>query len=194
MPILIYLLPAMERAARRSPSRWWSTRHPGKNGRVEKADRDDLDAKLAKAAFLCDFVAVRELLAQGADPNVRDGELRAPLHQAVLGGSVGLLGLLLESGADPNAKDNQGFTPLHFAVQESLPEIARILVGRGADPNAVDEDGNSALHRAILSGRGRDDIARMLLDSGARADLANHEGQTPRDLAERLGSLLFSAN
>jgi len=34
----------------------------------------------------------------------------------------------------------------------------------------------------------------MLLDSGARADLANHEGQTPRDLAERLGSLLFSAN
>lgn len=154
----------------------------------------DLDAQLAQAAFVCDFVKVRELLRAGANPNVRDDDLRTPLHQAVLGNSVGLIGLLLESGADVNVKDNQGFTPLHFAAQEFLPEIARILVGKGADPNAVDEDGNSTLHRAIFSGRGRDEIARFLLESGARADLANREGVTPRDLAERLGSGVFSAN
>ena len=154
----------------------------------------NLDAALAEAAFLCDFMKVRELLAQGADPNVRDEDQRTPLHQAVLGGSVGLVGLLIESGADLNAKDSHGFTPLHFAAQEHEPEIARILLGRGADVNALDEDGNSALHRAILSARGRDDIARLLLDSNARDDLPNHEGQTPRDLAERLGSPVFSAN
>jgi ankyrin repeat protein len=161
---------------------------------VGKADQEDLDARLAEAAFVCDFAKVRELIGQGANPNVRDEDLRTPLHQAVLGNSVGLVGLLIESGADLNAKDSQGMTALHFAAQEYLPEIARILVGRGADPNAVDEDGNSALHRAIFSARGRDDIGRMLLDNGARADLANHEGITPHDLAERLGSLLFSAN
>jgi ankyrin repeat protein len=154
----------------------------------------DLDAALAQAAFLCDFVKVRELIARGADPNVRDEDLRTPLHQAVLGGSVGLVGLLIESGADLSPKDSQGFTPLHFAAQEHEPEIARILLGRGADPNALDEDGNSALHRAIFSARGDDDIARMLLENGARDDLPNHEGVTPRALAERLGSTLFSAN
>ncbi len=143
---------------------------------------------------MCDFVRVRELLAQGASPNARDEDMRTPLHQAVLGNSVGLLGLLIEAGADLDAKDAQGFTPLHFAAQEYLPEVARILVGKGADVNACDEDGNSPLWRAVFSSAGRDEIARFLLESGARDDQANHEGVTPRELAERLGSRLFSAN
>jgi uncharacterized protein len=161
---------------------------------VEPTKSDDLDALLCRAAFVCDFVQVRELLAQGANPNVRDEDMRTPLHQAVLGSSVGLVGLLIEAGADLNAKDSQGFTPLHFAAQEYLPEIARILVGKGADVDARDEDGNSPLWRAVFSSAGRDEVARFLLESGARDDLANHEGVTPRDLAERLGSRLFTSN
>ena len=161
---------------------------------MEPTKSDDLDALLLRAAFVCDFVQVRELLAQGANANVRDEDLRTPLHQAVLGSSVGLVGLLIEAGADLNAKDSQGFTPLHFAAQEYLPEIARILVGKGADVNARDEDGNSPLWRAVFSSAGRDEVARFLLESGARDDLANHEGVTPRDVAERLGSRLFTAN
>jgi len=155
---------------------------------------DDLDAQLREAAFVCDFVRVRELLAKGANPNLRDDDMRTPLHQAVLGNSVGLLGLLIESGADLDAKDAHGFTPLHFAAQEYLPEMARVLVGKGADVNACDEDGNSVLLRAVASGRGRDDIARFLLESGADPDRANHAGTTPRALAERLGSTLFEVS
>lgn len=161
---------------------------------MANASSPNLDEELARAAFVCDFVRVRELLAQGANPNVQDEDMRTPLHQAVLGNSVGLMGLLLEGGADVNAKDNQGFTALHFATQEFLPEIARILVGKGADVNAQDEDGNSVLWRAIFASRGRNEIARFLLDNGARDDLANHEGVTPRMLAERLGSSLFTSN
>jgi ankyrin repeat protein len=161
---------------------------------VERGKTGDLNVQLCEAAFVCDFVRVRELLGKGANPNARDEDLRAPLHQAVLGNSVGLVGLLIESGADVNAKDAHGFTPLHFAAQEHTPEIARILVGKGADVNAQDEDGNSVLWRAIASARGRNDIARFLLENGARDDLPNHEGVTPRELAAREGSLLFTAS
>jgi ankyrin repeat protein len=161
---------------------------------VERDRREDLDAELREAAFVCNFVRVRALLARGADPDVRDEDQRTPLHQAVLGNSVGLVGLLIESGADVNARDSQGFSPLHFAAQEHAPEIARILVGRGADVNARDEDGSSVLWRAVAAARGRHEIVRFLLENGARDDLANFAGVTPRELAERLGSRVFETN
>jgi len=155
---------------------------------------DNLDAQLCEAAFVCDFVRVRELLARGANPDTRDEDQRTPLHQAVLGNSVGLVGLLIESGANVNAKDSHGFTPLHFAAEEHAPEIVRILVGKGADPNARDEDGSSVLWRAVAASRGREEIVRFLLDNGARGDLPNLEGVTPRQLALRVGCRSFSAN
>ena len=155
---------------------------------------ENLDAQLCEAAFVCDFVRVRDLLTRGANPDARDEDQRTPLHQAVLGNSVGLVGLLIECGANVNAGDSRGFTPLHFAAEEHAPEIVRILVGKGADPNARDEDGNSVLWRAVASARGRDEIVRFLLDNGARGDLPNLEGVTARQLALRVGCRAFAAN
>lgn len=154
-----------------------------------KNDRD-----LADAAFVCDLVKVRDLLAAGADPDVRDDDGRTPLFSAVLGGSIGLVGLLLEAKADINARDSQGFSALHYAAQEDLPEMARLLIAKGADVNAVDEDGASVLWRAIFSWRDRPDMIQILVAAGAKPDLANKAGESARDLATRLGIGAFTAN
>jgi ankyrin repeat protein len=152
------------------------------------------DRALIDAAFVCDLIKVRALLADGADPDARDEDGRTPLFSAVLGGSVGLCGLLLESDADVNARDHHGFSALHFAAQEDLPEMTRLLVAKGADVNAQDEDGTSVLWRAVFSARGRTDVVQVLLAAGAKPDLANKAGESSRELATRLGSGAFTTN
>ena len=152
------------------------------------------DRELADAAFVCDLIRVRDLLARGASPDARDGEGRPPLVSAILGNSVALVGLLLESKADVNATDPHGWTPLHFAAEEVLPQMASLLVAKGADPNVRDDAGNTPLHRAVFSARGRDEVVRILRKAGARDDVKNKAGETPRSLADRLGENVFTAN
>lgn len=149
---------------------------------------------LSEAAFVCDLIKARELLQAGADPNARDEDERTPLFSAVLGGSVGLVGLLLESGADVDARDGRGFTALHFAAEEQLPEMTRLLLAKGANPNARDADGVTPLGRAVFSEREHRDVIQTLVKAGANPDLANNAGETPRALAIRLGSTAFTIN
>src|SRR3954468_4842035 len=153
-----------------------------------------LDNELAQAAFVCDLLRVRDLLARGASPNARDGEGRPPLVSAILGNSVALVGLLLESKANVNAIDEHGWAPLHFAADEVLPQMASLLLAKNADPNLRDDEGNTPLHRAVFSARGRDEVVRLLRKNGARDDVKNKAGETPKSLAERLGETVFTAN
>jgi len=153
-----------------------------------------LDHELADAAFVCDLIRVRDLLAKGASPDARDREGRPPLVSAILGNSVALVGLLLESKADPDAADPHGWTPLHFAAEEALPQMASLLLAKNANPNLKDDAGNTPLHRAVFSARGRDEVVRLLRKHGARDDVKNKAGETPRSLAARLGENVFTAN
>ncbi len=161
---------------------------------ISLEERRALDQQMVEAAFVCDLMRVRTLLARGADPNARDDQGRTPIFSAVLGGSVALLGLLLETKADVNARDERGATALHVAAEEVLPEAATLLIGRGADVNAQDEEGNTPLSRAVFFARGRYDVVRLLMKAGARDDIANRAGETPRQLADRIGEPVFTVN
>jgi ankyrin repeat protein len=152
------------------------------------------DRELAEAAFVCDLLRVRDLLAKGASPDARDADGRPPLVSAILGNSVALMGLLLEARADVNAADPHGWTPLHFAAEEVLPQFASLLIAKGANVDLKDDEGNTPLHRAVFSARGRGEVVALLRKAGAKDDAKNKGGETPKSLAARLGETFFTAN
>ena len=97
-----------------------------------------------------DAHAVRILISQGADPNLKlpesgtlkDGGSGTALHHAK---NEEVAKALLGGGADPGATDRSGNTPLHRAASRRKPEIARVLIANGANPLAKDSYGHTAL-------------------------------------------------
>ncbi len=98
-------------------------------------------------------------------------------------GNVQIAEMLVSCGADANAKGFHGETPLHTA---SASEIGILMIpflaSKGADVNAVDIHGDTPLHHAVLM---RPDNVNVLLKAGAKPDVRNASGETPRELAER---------
>jgi ankyrin repeat protein len=50
---------------------------------------------------------VRQLLAQGADVNVKNRMGMTPIHMAAIAGYLNIVEILLKNGADANAKNNR---------------------------------------------------------------------------------------
>ena len=101
---------------------------------------------------------------------------------------------LLKQGASPDARDEEDRTPLFAAVLGGSIALVGLLIEAKADVNARDDEGNTPLGRAVFAARGRHEVVRLLRRSGARDDLPNAAGETPRQLAERLGENVFTSN
>ena len=84
----------------------------------------------------CRFIDV--LLANGGDPNARDGSGHSPLHFASQKGDIEIAKSLLEGGAKVNLKDWKRQTPLHVASNNQ--KMALLLVQHGADAFALDHN------------------------------------------------------
>ncbi|WGU15098.1 ankyrin/F-box protein [Orf virus] len=137
-----------------------------------------------------DLSTVRALVATDADVNFRGEYGRTPLHLCVHFARheqcAEIVRVLLEAGADVNAKDTCGFTPLHAYVQHDCvrPEVVALMLEAGAD--VVCDDSfvfyDSALS-SFLSSCGSDgtelEVARLLLDAGARVNEGDTYGMTP---------------
>jgi ankyrin repeat protein len=138
---------------------------------------------------------VKLLIQAGADPKAADALKSTVLHAAAMGNDTEAVRLLVDAGADVNAVDAAGATPLiHAAANRNLAAV-RLLIARGANVNARMSDGSfqkvkngpiALGHFTPLSSAAAfasPELIRMLLDAGARVNVADVRGMTPLMLA-----------
>ena len=101
-----------------------------------------------------DAAAVKQLLAEGADPNEGRFFGSPALLYAIIQANQPMIRELLARGADAKVTDRHGSTALMWAVYGESPDPALVddLLRRGVDPNAANTLGESALTWAMRRG------------------------------------------
>ena len=129
--------------------------------------------------------AVTTLLANGADPRIRDAEGNTPLHFAARSSDPGVAALLRDAAAELDALNDDGFSPLGVACIAGNWRLARFLLERGANP---DPDGGQPALLAAAGGE-EDDPAgvELLLKLKARVHAVNADGRTALHEGARAG-------
>jgi len=105
---------------------------------------------ILNAAYRGDLQAMREILAEEPDRDVRDAFGATALHIAIYQPDIAAVRLLLENGFDPNARATRnGNTPLHNAVAANNPDAARLLLQYHANKNIRNFDGLTPYEMAV---------------------------------------------
>lgn len=97
-----------------------------------------------------DVEAVKMLLSNGVDPNIRENDKYGwtALLYAQENNDLDLVKALVAHGADVNMGDNNNRTPLICASRLGNTSIVKLLLDKGADVNAKDNIGWTALNQA----------------------------------------------
>jgi hypothetical protein len=132
---------------------------------------------LHAAAARGDATEIRRLLAEGADPNARDGRGRTPLHVAAHLARAEAMQALVAGGADPRALDDQRYDVLTIAAVRDDLATLRLGLELGGDPRAITSpyDGTTLIAAAHL---GHEEVVGTLIRAGAPLDYVNNLGWT----------------
>ncbi|XP_074859118.1 cyclin-dependent kinase 4 inhibitor C [Carettochelys insculpta] len=114
----------------------------------------------------------RQLLIEGANPDLRDSTGFAVIHDAAREGFLDTLQTLLEFRADVNIKDNEGNLPLHLAAKEGhLPVVEFLIKHTASEVEHRNNKGETAYDLAKL--HDRNDIVRLMESSSLNAEAAD---------------------
>ncbi len=157
--------------------------------RVEARDAHGRSALLL--AVIGDHLDVARLLVdKGANPNAVDHRLDTPWLATGVTGSVEMLEILLPAGPDMTIKNRFGGVAIIPASERGHVDYVRRVAGTGIDVNHINDLGWTALLEAVILGDGStryQEIVRILLGAGAAPHLADREGVTALQHAQRFG-------
>ena len=141
------------------------------------AAREDGGTPLHYAAWHKRTMALKTLLAAGADPNPKTLLwARTPLMWAARNGQTRAIGMLLAAGADVNAKNEQGFNALMNAALNGQTDAVTQLLDAGAELHAREGSGETATMLAALYGHA--DTLDLLIGSGGDVNTVDNYGRT----------------
>ena len=125
----------------------------------------------------------RELLAQGADPNVCHENRDPILTRAIALGNTRMVDYLLDAGASAERLNACGAQPIHVAVASGNPEMVQTLLQRGVHLEAHTQGNGqwTPLHLAAKAGALQ--LAAQLIEHGACLNARGHRLETPLHLA-----------
>tara|TARA_B100000676_G_scaffold288603_1_gene320308 strand:- start:4228 stop:4818 length:591 start_codon:yes stop_codon:yes gene_type:complete len=105
------------------------------------------------AARIGDLALVRDMIARGETPEVRDQAGQTPLMIATIAGDIEMVAAIIGATQSVDLKNNNGNTALALAAIQDQPKIGMLLLGSGANPNAINRLGMSPLMLAAKNGR-----------------------------------------
>lgn len=135
------------------PGAWWIqcedsvAGKPLELGVVSPEEQERLNQELLYAVPATQDEAtmsrIRDLLLNGADPNMRY-QSSTVLHLAAQKGNVAVATLLIEAGADIHTEDELGWSALMQAAAFGHADVARLLVSVGANVEHKSSEGRAA--------------------------------------------------
>ncbi|CAG9945507.1 unnamed protein product [Clonostachys rosea f. rosea IK726] len=163
---------------------------------VERLPKDALDTVNERSSGLTPLQwavrgghrgVVQQLIAAGADVDLRAEDGRAALHFAAERNDRVLMQQLVAAGANTNTHDMLKRTALHLAAGKGHPDMVQQLLAAGAAANIQDIHGKTALLSAMDSGNSV--VVQRLVAGGSDIGIQDTMGQTALQRAAKRGHI-----